>query len=119
MYLLKTIDGSYFFSKTTGSDSSVSVVDEIEDTFYENMQNVQDSYFIENDKVIIKEGAAELLKSVLRKRREKECFPVINRGELWYAKLTEVQKVELSVWYEAWLNAPQTGTVPVKPEWVK
>lgn len=55
---------------------------------------------------------------ILRNKREEECFPVINRGELWYAKLTAEQKEELSVWYQAWLDAPQTGIIPTKPEWL-
>ena len=55
----------------------------------------------------------------LRARREAECFPVINRGALWYDKLTEEQRAELSAWYEAWLDAPQTGFAPSKPTWLE
>lgn len=54
----------------------------------------------------------------LRSRREAECFPVINRGVLWYNKLSDEQKQELSAWYEAWLDAPETGSVPEKPSWL-
>lgn len=57
--------------------------------------------------------------SNIRLQRETECFSVINRGALWYDKLTDEQKAELSTWYEAWLNAPQTLVVPQKPEWLK
>lgn len=56
--------------------------------------------------------------SNIRFQRETECFPVINRGELWYAKLTTEQKSELASWYQAWLDAPQTGIIPAKPEWL-
>ena len=54
----------------------------------------------------------------IRNRREKECFPIINRGSLWYNKLTEKQKAELSTWYEAWLDAPATNVIPNKPSWI-
>ena len=55
----------------------------------------------------------------IRNRRERECFPIINRGMLWYNKLTEWQKTELSAWYEAWLDAPATSIVPDKLTWVE
>lgn len=54
----------------------------------------------------------------LRARREQECFMVVNRGALWYDKLTDEQKEELSSWYEEWLNAPETGIIPSKPTWI-
>lgn len=55
----------------------------------------------------------------IRARREVECFPIINRGELWYGNLTSAQKAELSDWYTAWLNAPETLEIPTRPEWLK
>lgn len=55
----------------------------------------------------------------LRRRREIECFPIINRGQLWYETLTEKQKTELKEWYMAWLNITETLVVPQKPEWLK
>lgn len=54
----------------------------------------------------------------IRQRRELECFPIINRGMLWYSKLTDEQKTELAAWYEAWLDAPQTRTAPSPLSWV-
>ncbi len=54
----------------------------------------------------------------LRRRREVECFPIINRGQLWHDSLTEEQRAELKEWYQAWLNVPETLTVPNKPEWL-
>lgn len=57
-------------------------------------------------------------KEALRQRREKECFTVINRGQLWYERLTEEQRAELSAWYDDWLKVTDTMTVPDKPEWV-
>lgn len=54
----------------------------------------------------------------LRYRRQSECFSVINRGQLWYDKLTAEQRTELSVWYEAWLDAPQTMVAPELLPWL-
>lgn len=54
----------------------------------------------------------------LRRRREIECFPIINRGQLWYETLTEKQKTELKNWYSAWLNVTETLIIPDKPEWL-
>lgn len=76
----------------------------------------------ENIKVYIPYTESELKKckaNELRLRREIECFPIINRGELWYAKLTTEQKSELSNWYEEWLDAPATLIIPEPPEWLK
>ena len=58
-------------------------------------------------------------KDKLRARRAAECFPVINRGQLWYDKLTAEQRSELSEWYEAWLDVTETMTVPEMPGWIK
>ena len=55
---------------------------------------------------------------VLRRRRNEECFPVINRGKLWYDKLTTQQVQELNDWYDAWLNVTETHVVPDKPKWL-
>ncbi len=54
----------------------------------------------------------------LRAEREAICFPVINRGAAWYARLTEEQKEELQEWYQTWLDAPQTGVKPETPAWI-
>ena len=54
----------------------------------------------------------------LRKRRETECFSYINRGQIWYDRLSGEQKVELEVWYSDWLKATETLTVPAKPSWL-
>lgn len=53
-----------------------------------------------------------------RRRREKKCFPIINRGQLWYDSLTDVQKTELRAWYKAWLDITKTYAEPVKPIWL-
>lgn len=58
-------------------------------------------------------------KDRLRRRRETECFPVINRGQLWYDTLTTENKNELKEWYLAWLNVTETFTVPKRPDWLR
>lgn len=65
------------------------------------------------------EELAEIQANKIRARRVTECFPIVNRGALWYDKLTEEQRSELSVWYEAWLNAPATGITPEFLTWIK
>ena len=60
----------------------------------------------------------ERLKQQLRTRRASECFTIVNRGKLWYDKLTIAQQTELSAWYEAWLDVTETKTIPDMPDWV-
>lgn len=75
----------------------------------------------EDIQVYIPYTAEELQAQTLAKirgRRAQECFPIVNRGALWYEKLTEAQRQELSEWYEAWLDAPETGVVPTALEWL-
>ena len=59
------------------------------------------------------------LKDDLRAQRKWECFPFINRGQLWYDSLTDAQRKELSEWYRAWLNATETMEAPTKPDWLE
>lgn len=56
--------------------------------------------------------------SLYRKERELKCFPVVNRGKLWYNTLTSEQLVELRKWYEAWLDVTETRIIPDTPSWV-
>lgn len=55
---------------------------------------------------------------IIRIVREEECFPIVNRGKLWYDQLTSSQFNEMKAWYEAWLDAPATGKMPKKPKWI-
>lgn len=71
------------------------------DTERQNQQNIQDH------------------QTRLRGRREKECFRVINRGQLWYATLTVQQLGDLADWYKAWLDVTDTFIVPEMPDWLK
>ena len=54
----------------------------------------------------------------LREMREKLCFSVINRGKLWYERLSFEQLAELKDWYNAWLNVTETKVIPVAPSWI-
>jgi hypothetical protein len=69
-------------------------------------------------KVVNPIKATPTLLSNIRKRRELECFPYVNRGRLWYALLSDKQLIELTNWYHAWLDATETLVVPAKLEWL-
>lgn len=76
---------------------------------------------IEKNTVVDYDNSKELEEkelALLRKRRETECFSVINRGKLWYNKLTIEQEYELADWYDAWLNVTETKEVPQRPSFV-
>ena len=92
-----------------------SIPDEVAELY---LYNSVFNYKIENGKFVKLKPEKELIADLIRSRRSSECFPIINRGTLWYEKLTEEQKAELSTWYEAWLDAPATGVAPQKPEWL-
>jgi hypothetical protein len=67
-----------------------------------------------------KEEAIELekIKDELRKRREKECFAIVDRSQFWYDSLTAEHKIELRQWYDAWLIVTETLIIPDKPDWL-
>ena len=50
-------------------------------------------------------------KDMFRVLRERDCFPIINRGQLWYQTLTEDQLIELNKWYKDWLDVTKTLAV--------
>lgn len=79
--------------------------------------------YIEKEAVILLDVDESVLneydKIELRTKREIECFPIINRGKLWYDKLTEFQLGELNKWYQEWLNVTDTLIKPIKPSWLK
>lgn len=53
----------------------------------------------------------------IRRKRESECFSICDRA-VWFYSLTEEQKAEVQHWRQAWLDAPETGVMPVKPVWI-
>jgi hypothetical protein len=105
-----------------GFESPSLVVDEPEDI--EDFQVNYRSYYLSDDNMLIKsnEKQAELennkVLSNLRSQREKICFPYINRGDLWYNRLSDVQIAELNIWYQAWLDVTETKIIPEAPEWL-
>lgn len=93
---------------------------EVIDVEYQPAKEAWDEY--EDIQVYVQYTAEELATikaNNLRARRAAECFPIVNRGALWYEKLTEEQKTELAAWYQAWLDAPATGIAPEMPTWLK
>ncbi len=60
----------------------------------------------------------EKQKEALRQQRETECFPVINRGWMWYSSLNHLQWIELKKWYLGWLNVTETLCAPERPSWM-
>lgn len=69
-------------------------------------------------KVVYKEKPLDDKQNWIRKRR-KECFDIINRGNAWYRTLTETQLLELDIWYQEWLSATDTLVIPIRPDWLK
>lgn len=105
-----------------GFESPSLVVDEPEDI--EDFQVNYRSYYLPDGNMLIKSNKkqAELennkVLSNLRSQREKICFPYINRGDLWYNRLSDVQIAELNTWYQAWLDVTETKIIPEAPEWL-
>lgn len=58
------------------------------------------------------------LREELRSQRERVCFPVVNRGQVWYDSLSEEQRLELESWYRAWLDVTETLQAPETPAWL-
>lgn len=55
---------------------------------------------------------------IIRKERSKICFPIVNRGKLWYDSLNYSQLAELKKWYFNWLDATETKIIPKTPDWI-
>lgn len=58
-------------------------------------------------------------REALRKQRTRECFPIVNRGKLWYNCLTNEELAQLDNWYWAWLDVTDTLVIPTKPQFLK
>lgn len=59
----------------------------------------------------------EQYKKELRRRRENECFAIVDRAA-WFYGLSDERKAEVLAWREAWLNVTDTLMVPEKPNWI-
>ena len=95
-----------------------------EPTDINDFEENYDSYYLSADNKLVKNDDKQ--KEInnnrqlisLRAQREKICFPYINRGELWYSKLSTEHKDELSTWYQAWLDVTDTKVIPELPMWL-
>lgn len=94
--------------------------------FYEDYFNagIADYKHAFRDGKIIKLSSDEIVipeefKNILRNERKNVCFPIINRGYLWYSNLSDSQKIELEKWYKNWLNVTDTLEAPEMPDWLK
>ena len=119
---IKVIDGYITgFATVGGFPDGI----EIEDGVLETLeQDKLTCYRYENGTIIFDEEKYNSKVKVeklqeLRARRELECFSIVNRGQAWYDLLSEDQRIELSNWYQAWLNVTETMVVPEKPLWIK
>lgn len=65
-----------------------------------------------------KDEVEHIKREYYRERREIDCFPIINRGKLWYDRLTTNQIDELNDWYTKWLNVTELLYIPEKPTWL-
>lgn len=89
----------------------------------DDFENNYSSYYLSGN-VLVKNDAIQMEietrreLTYLRAQREKACFKYVNRGSLWYNKLTDEQKEELDTWYQAWLDVTETRAIPEKPEWL-
>lgn len=115
----KNLDGSHAFQIGGNLEQGwVAIPENIEipDTFpYVNIE-------VNGDMVVSMTAGEEIVPEPtnddLRLLRESQCFIYINRGQLWYERLTTDQRYELAGWYEAWLDVTETKCIPEKPEWL-
>lgn len=92
----------------------LTVVKEITEEEYAKNDN---TYYVVGNEIHLGKSDEQILNE-LRVEREVQCFQVINRGQLWYDNLTDTQKQELKVWYNAWLDVTETKVIPTKPKWL-
>lgn len=89
----------------------------------EHFENRFTSYRIRDGTLVFDDSRAaaeqtEAAKEAYRRLRQIECFPIINRGRLWYDTLSDEQLSELNNWYRAWLDGTDTQSIPDKPAWL-
>lgn len=77
-----------------------------------------DGQIIERTNVEKMPDVLKLTRAELRRSRERKCFSIVNRGAVWYDNLSDVQKNELQMWYQAWLDVTNTLSEPVTPSWL-
>lgn len=126
-----------YYPVKDGEDYSDYIIENLEYTFilvdeipafslFENLYPVVDKILSTNErghkigtlKLVPHVQTEEQRKASIRANREEKCFPIINRGKLWYDTLTKQQHSELAVWYRAWLDATDTMVEPDDLSWV-
>lgn len=115
----KNPDGSHTFQTGGHLEQGWAVIPEnleIPDTF--PYVNIEVDGNIVVSMTVGEETVPELTIGDLRYMRDIQCFPIINRGALWYDRLTTEQKEELNTWYQAWLDVTETKIIPDKPTWL-
>lgn len=75
-------------------------------------------WYLDEDKYLQEQIAQEV--EHIRQQRE-EAFKLVDKYQLTlcYQALTEEQKIELTAYRNAWLDAPETKSIPTKPLWLK
>lgn len=96
-------------------DEAIISLDTIPEDLFSGKYNLINGQIVD---VGYNEQGLNNLKIKIRAQRESECFKVVNRGTVWYNRLTGEQKAELDVWYDAWLEAPETLVIPDAPAWL-
>lgn len=58
----------------------------------------------------------------IKRRREEECFSIVDRSQLWYKYNvnTPEREAELDAWYQAWLHITDSRPyiIPERPIWL-
>jgi hypothetical protein len=84
-----------------------------------NSKIVYEKITLEDISSILEFQDIEQKKDHLRQLREENCYIYVNRGEVWYKRLTQEQKEEFDNWYQKWLDVTKTFDIPKKPLWLK
>lgn len=61
---------------------------------------------------------SEMDRERIRARRKCECFAFVDRP-MWLLHLSDARLEEIDLWYRAWLDAPQKGVIPERPDWLE
>lgn len=111
---------NYGFYNEKPNDEAIALTDEEYNTIMTQVGNGGELLQDDNGRPYVSppKDAEERELDNLRIMREHQCFPIINRGQLWYNTLTEKQKTELNAWYHAWLDVTETNIIPTKPSWL-
>ena len=96
-------------------------VEEIKQQGYIPITNSEKTYAVKRE-----DYQTERNKNLIRAKREKECFAIINKNYIinsqsltWFDTLTDSQKVIANKWVEDWRNATETGVIPETPSFVE